>query len=331
MELTLEAYRNILENVDSQADIASLCGVSRGFQRVAERALYSTLFMRNDEETIILCKTLATSPHLAVHVDALTIYLPEEEYESSDSDANSFIQDQPPPTRAMDWAALAGALQRMTKLRVFNVHINDGSSTSTAWVLDGCTFQLRRFHCDFDWDQKLVAFLDIQAELEDLYILDYKENEDSDAPTASESTFQALHLGSHAIHRLSVLECTFSEAAVALVPGRPITHLKTCFSQTGPIAKLEEMRSLLLNVGLSTQALRSIDIADGSYMQSFSSELLVAIAKVGSLGTELRHLGTLVLPIEGKEVCVCFSVFQDPSQANNICLVFQSVSDFMGS
>ena len=290
MELTLEAYRIILKYVESRADIATLCRVSQGFRRVAERALYNTLFIRNDEGTMLLCKTLTASPRLAVHVDALTVYLLDED--DSDDDDDSDTQEQSPPTSTIDWVAVAGALQRTTRLRYFNVHIGS-CTTSTAWVLGGCTFQLQKFHCDFTWDSKLVAFLDTQMELEDLYIVDYQDFKNS--------TSQAS-LSARAFHKLSMLECTFSEAAMALVPGRPITHLKTCFSRTETIAKLEEMCDLLLKVALSTRALRSIDIADASYTDTFSSEFLSAIVSMGSAVAELQHLGTLVLPVEGRKV-----------------------------
>jgi hypothetical protein len=295
MELTLEAYRSIVKYVESRADIATLCRVSRGFRRVAERALYNTLFMRNDEGTTLLCRTFATSSRLAVHVDALTIYLldDDDDDDSSSDDDNSDTQGESPQTRTMDWVAIACALQRTTQLRYFNVHISS-SITSIAWILDGCTFQLQKFHCDFAWDHKLVEFLDTQMELEDLYILDYSDHKDT--------TVEPIHLRAHALHKLSMLECTFSEAAMALVPGRPITHLKTCFSRTETTAKREEMCDLLLKVALSTRALRSIDIADASYTETFSLEFLSAISDMGSAVTELQHLGTLVLPVEGRKV-----------------------------
>jgi len=89
------------------------------------------------------------------------------------------------------------------------------------------------------------------------------------------------------------------------------------------------MRGLLLNVGLSTQTLRSIDIADSSYSESFSSELLAAIANMGSLVTELRHIGTLVLPIEGPEVC-SFLCHSGQLRVNNIYFWFLKRLRFYG-
>ncbi|KIM36542.1 hypothetical protein M413DRAFT_288553 [Hebeloma cylindrosporum] len=297
MELTFEAYRIVLKYVEGRADMAALCRVSRRFRRVAERALYDTLFMRNDDATVSLCKTLATSSRLAMHVDALTIYSSDDDDaddDSSDDDDNSEnTQDESSPPSRMDWAAVAGALQRTTRLRYLNVHISSSSITSTGWVLEGCTFQLHKFHCDFAWDHQLAEFLNTQMDLEDLYLLDYRHHRDSES---------AIRLAApYAFHKLSMLECTFSEAAVALVPGRPITHLKTCFSRTESTAKREEMGELLLKVALSTRALRSVDVADASYTETFSLEFLSAIVNMGSAVTDLRHLGTLVLPVEGRK------------------------------
>lgn len=310
MELTLEAYRNVVKNVGSRADIATLCGVSRGFRQVAERALYNTLFMRNDEETSILCRTLANSSSLGAHVDALTILLSDEDDDSNnDEDDDDEFDDERSEQADIDWAAVARALERTVNLRYFNVHINDGSTTAVSWILNRCTFQLRRFHCDFDWDGNLVRFLDSQSKLEDLYIQDFKENEDANpiddsGGAAPSSSPPSLILNVRSIPNLTTLECTFSEAAMALVPGRPITHLKTCFSRTEINAKRNEMHDLLSKVGLSTRPLRSLDIADSSYAEQFSMELLAAIVHSRSLVSELRHLGAFVLPVDGREASV---------------------------
>lgn len=304
MELTLEAYRSIVKNVGNRADIATLCGVSHGFRRVAERALYNTLFMQNDTETVLLCNTLTTSPRLAALVDALTIVLADR-HDSSDSDHDgSGDEESATGQPAMDWQSIHGALVCTTQLRYFNVHINDGSSTSTAWVLEGCQFKLRKFHCDFDWDIFLVNFLSGQPELEDLYILDYRDEVTAEISTSrvSRSPLRSLALAPDDIPKLTTLECTFSEAAVAIVPGRPVSHLKTCFSRTEPIAKRIEMRALLSKVKLSTVPLVSLDLADSSYADKFSSELLASISSTKELMCELRHAGTFVLPVDGREV-----------------------------
>lgn len=307
MELTLEAYRNIVKNVGSRADIATLCGVSRGFRQVAERALYNTLFLHNDEEMGTLCRTLRDSPRLAAHVDALTILLSEDDDDSdNDDDDDDEFEDERSEQADMDWVAVAHALERTINLRYLNVHINDGSRTAVSWILNKCSFQLQRFHCDFDWDHNLVHFLDSQSKLEDLYIQDFKENEDPNPILDSKGTTpsptpRSLILGDQSIPKLSTLECTFSEAAVALVPGRPITHLKTCFSRTEIKAKRNEMQNLLSKVGLSTRPLKSLDIADSLYAEKFSMELLAAIVRTKSLVSELRHLGAFVLPVDGRE------------------------------
>lgn len=305
MDLTLEAYRGIVKNVGSRADIATLCGVSHGFRRVAERALYNTLFMQNDAETVLLCQTLAASPRLATQVDALTISLADRsdtsdsEEEEASADERS-VANQP----TMNWQSINRALLSTTQLRYLNVHINDGSSTSMAWLLDGCHFKLRKFHCDFDWDLFLVNFLSGQSELEDLYILDYRDDmaAETSTPPVPRSPQPSLALAPADVPKLTTLECTFSEAAVAIVPGRPVSHLKTCFSRTEPIAKRIEMRALLSKVKLSTVPLVSLDLADSSYADKFSSELLASISSTKELMCELRHAGTFALPVDGREV-----------------------------
>jgi hypothetical protein len=318
MDLSLEAYRTVVKYVGNRSDIALLCRVSKSFRHAAERALYNTLYMRKAHETTVLCDTLVAQPRLSSLVEALTIVSGDEgqscasavenEGDSDDDsrhehdcDVEQESEEKSPNT---DWSSISHVLKRTINLRYLNIHINDGPASS-AWVLDGCTFLLRKFHCDFDWDQHLVKFLDKQTELEDLYILDFQEaiaSEVADLPLGSTSAPPGLGtLDANGIPNLSKLECTFIEAVVTILPYRPVTHLKTCFSRSEIIAKRAEMRLLLSCVALSTGPLRSLDIADATYHKSFSMELLENIV---NLHVELRYLGTLVLPIGGQEVRV---------------------------
>lgn len=303
MELSLEAYRNIVNNIGSRADIATLCRVSKGFRNVAERSLYNTLYMRDVRDTISLCNTLTRQPRIAVLVDALTIFLSDDNSDSDDdeSESQTEAEEERPPLPDDYWSSVAGALAKMTRLRYLNIHVNNDMDKATAWILNDCTFRLRRFHCDLDWDQHLVAFLNTQTDLDDLYIIDY--NETSSVTPTNVAPSPSLFLDDHSLPNLSTLECTFSEAAIAIVPGRPITHLKTCFSRSEISEKRTEMDLLFSKIKLSTRPIRSLDIADSSYNETFSMELLSTIVHTNATTTsDLRYLGTLVLPILGKEV-----------------------------
>jgi hypothetical protein len=115
------------------------------------------------------------------------------------------------------------------------------------------------------------------------------------------------------------LECTFTEAAATLVPGRPVTRLKTCFSSASIPAKRTELSSLVSKLSLSTRPLRTLDIADSSYTEEFSMEILRGIALHLPIVEALRYLGTLVLPIGGRQVSMvplplsCLSVSDERS------------------
>ncbi|KAF8648976.1 hypothetical protein AX16_006090 [Volvariella volvacea WC 439] len=348
MDLSLEAYRNIVNHVGSRADIVALCGVSRGFKYVAERALYNTLYMRNYDQTMALCRTLADTPRLAVLVEALTIYAldggsnggsgdgenSEDDKEDDDDDGSTSAsadegqEDSKREPQAMPdnyWDTISRALQQTTQLRYLNIHVNS-TSTSNAWILSGCTFQLRSFHCDLDWDRHLVGFLRGQKLLDDLYILDYNDSLglDSSLPVdavpatatssaAAHTTATTVALSSSSddtlLPTLSTLECTFTEAANVLVPSRPITHLKTCLSRPNEDAKRTELKTLFGSIKNSTRRLVALDIADSAYDAAFSMELLELVVGVAATREELRYLGTLVLPIGGTEVWIVFFSF----------------------
>jgi len=309
MELSLEACRQIVEYTGRRADVCSLCRVSKRFQYVAERALYNTLYMRHPDATISLCDTLARRPRLSSLVEAFTIYLYEEDdqdhrdQEEDEEDSRSDGADakgaqSPLPERY--WPSVARALRSTHHLLYLNIHINSSENTSASWILNDCTFQLRTFHCDFQWDQALVSFLNDQRRLADLYIVDYS---DLDANTSVSPT-PSHRMDASSLPNLSTLECTFTEAAGALVPGRPVTRLKTCFSASGMSEKRAELSGLFSKISLSTRPFRALDIADSSYTEEFCMELLRAIVFAHAAAGELHYLGTLVLPIGGRQVRV---------------------------
>lgn len=300
MELTLEAYRNIVKNVGNRTDLATLCRVCKGFCSAAEKALYNTLSFSHTEETLILLQTLSNNAHLSELVIAVTVFLEEEEEEEEHTSS----EDDNSVTGALDnvfipdsfWSTIANVLKTTKNLRYLHVHLNNAVNPALAWILRGCTFQLRKFHCEFNWDDDLVDFLYSQKILEDLHLSDYRETPKMEGIHRGH-TLKPLPLPS-----LSCLECTFSEAAMKIIPERPITHLKTCFSHSDLGEKRDEMYDLLGKMAQSRKNFRSIDLADSSYTEQFSSELLAAITVKRQLISELRYLGTLVLPINGHEV-----------------------------
>lgn len=291
MELSQEAHHLIVRYVGTRKDLLTLCTVSKRFQKEAERALYDTLHLRGHERTLNMCQLLASTPRLSTLVDALSICVVGDETEGSDD-------EQDPPVPEEYWDAVAAALGRTTKLRFLNICFEQGGDTEQAWVFDNCTFQLQTLHCDLAWDDHLSTFLDTQTELSDLYLADFR--------TSSEPTPSTESL---VIPKLSVLECTFIDAAAALVPGRPVVRVKTCFSRSRVEDKRTELRELFSKLRLSRKPLRALDIGDESYTPQFSLELLNMATRSFPNSTHLRYLGTLVLPVDSKQVSlVVYSV-----------------------
>ncbi|KAF9235641.1 hypothetical protein BU15DRAFT_89494 [Melanogaster broomeanus] len=287
MELPLEAYHLIVRYVGHRADICTLCRVNKGFQHAAERALYNSIYASDTSETLLVCSLLAGKPRLATFVVTLTAFIGDEDYNGSG--VSTSLPDD-------FWHIVARALQQTTRLRFLNLHLYYGGETAQAWILDGTTFHLRRFHCDLQWDTHLVFFLNSQPDISDLYIVDYRVPED-----AVHTSVPSSPLDTGALPHLSTLECTFAEAACALVPSRPVSHLKTCFSKTRLPEKRQELSLLFSKLVQATRPLYSLDIADSSYSESFSMELLAAVVKLQNQTRGLRYLGTLVLPIGGPD------------------------------
>ncbi|KAJ6503206.1 hypothetical protein C8R47DRAFT_1210481 [Mycena vitilis] len=353
MEVSLEAYRNIVRSVGRRRDIAALCGVNRAFRNAAERPLYNTLTVNDEDHR--LCATLVESPRLAALVVALTVQVrphhhqeqegeedEEESVEKRGSESGVPLARSTASTGsrhslgrgasalpALDeycqWPAIAGALRNTTRLRHLTIDIADPNDSANAWVLAGCVAQLHTFYCDFDWDLALASFLVTQSALRDLAIQDYRELDVSidDHPartgsqeitasttrtlestiplvtpdtTASNTQFQPPRLP-----MLMILECTLSGAAVALVPGRPLSRLKTCFSRSDTAGKHAELTALIGALRRSAAPICALDIADAAYTESGTMELLHRIAHTPATTHALRYLGTLVLPVGGRK------------------------------
>lgn len=303
MEFSPELYWNIVKNVGNRNDITTLCRVNKGFRHAAERALYNTLYLGTTEQIVTVCDTLARQSRLASLVDALTLQVSDMDDVDSDDEDDEVSREVTDRLYLPDqhWESISHCLQKTHSLRHFNVHINNGSRASNAWILRNTAFRLRSFHCDLNWDQDLVDFLNTQADLDDLFISDFDDSKCSDGSSSTTQTPPTC-LDSNALPNLSRLECTFTEAATMIVPARPITHLKTCFSCSKIEEKRVEMNTLLAKVRLSTRPLRSLDIADSSYDEDFSMELLSAVVVPEVTTKNLRYLGTLVLPVAGREV-----------------------------
>ncbi|KAJ7677136.1 hypothetical protein DFH06DRAFT_1080184 [Mycena polygramma] len=289
MDVSLEAYRNIVRSVGRRRDIAALCCVNRAFRNAAERALYNTLTVNDEDHR--LCATLAESPRIAALVVALTVQ------QSTGRGASAL-----PPLHGY-WSAVAGALRNTTRLRHLRIDIADPSDSANAWVLAGCVTQLHTFYCDFDWDFALCSFLATQSVLRDLALQDYRElnvSKSSVPLLTTDTTAPDTHPQPPPLPALTILECSFSEAAVALIPGRPLVRLKTCFSRSDTAGKRAELTALIGALRRSTAPICALDIADAAYTESGTMELLHRIAHTPAITHALRYLGTLVLPVGGR-------------------------------
>ncbi|KAI1789983.1 hypothetical protein LXA43DRAFT_1062481 [Ganoderma leucocontextum] len=277
----------------SRSTLVALCTVSKQFQTAAERAIYNTLDLRGPDRTISVCDVLRGTPRVAILVVALSVYGEEGENEDEDEDEDEDESEFEP--EGDYWEILHQALLRITRLRFLNLYFTSGDQPDKAWILDGCTFQLKTFHSDLFWDDHLAAFLSAQSRLCNLFLADYRE------PTPEEMAPPILPSSAAFLPKLAILECTFSEAAVSLVPGRPVVRVKTCFTHSKLEEKREELRAIVAALRRSRKRLRALDIADSSYTPDFTLELLSALTSDGTFCSDLRYVGTLVFPVDGRQ------------------------------
>lgn len=291
MEFSREVYHLIVRHVGTRSDLIALSTVSKRFQQEAERSLYNTLHLRGHSRIMRVCHLLSSTPRLSVLVEALSIFVAEDASDDDSEEEDEPYESAPIPDGF--WQAVAAAFRAVDKLRFLSVYFEQTADTAHAWVLNDCRFQLRTFHCDFEWDQHMAGFLRAQHEISDLCLADFRKDVKLSRPPAP--------TGALPLPKLSILECTFSEAAMCLVPGRPVVRVKTCFSRTAGEAKTAELGELLGRLKQSRRALRALDLADEAYTEDFSLELLAALGGAFARFADLRYLGTLVLPVDGKK------------------------------
>jgi F-box-like len=137
--IPLDVLLEILKYV-READLATLCRVNKIFCSCSQNVLYRRIFLGDDD----VIQTLAKSTNLARRV-------------------RSFHTSCKCPE-------LATALRNMSSLRSLDLAYIDDIS-----ILDGCTFKLESFYCDFPYSESLQQFLYSQPSLTNLTIWrDYK-------------------------------------------------------------------------------------------------------------------------------------------------------------
>lgn len=302
----MEARQLIVQHARSKGDICALARVCKNFQVVAERSLYNTLRLSGIDATMSVCNVLASQPRVATYVEALTIVVGDDET-TGEEEVSSHPSEE-------YWRSVGAGLRSVHRLLRLSVQVEFIGHSNHAWILDGCQFKLRTFRCDLAWDDHLVGFLNDQDELEDLYILDFPYPSDVDTQVHAPQSQRPLSPPPPPVRRvvspipkpgslpkLSVLECPTTDAVSVLIPHRPITRVKTCFATSNIEKKRRELTVLFVNLRLSTQPLLSLDLGDSSYNSDCSLNLLRHCVSGNRTMDNVRYLGTLALPVDGRE------------------------------
>src|ERR1700721_1463713 len=148
ISIPVDILRAILEYLD-RGDLTKICLLNKICCSCSQDILYRNI----DFPKILVYHTLAQSTHLARRVRSFTMRGGHPE--------------------------LAKALRNMTHLRSLTLLCVYDSSN----VLDGCTFSLDTFTCDFSYDKPLRQFLELQSSITHVSLLAlYKPFESFDSP-----------------------------------------------------------------------------------------------------------------------------------------------------
>ncbi|TFK47014.1 hypothetical protein OE88DRAFT_847319 [Heliocybe sulcata] len=203
--LPIEIYQEIIAHIASKSDLLALSLLSRAVHPLASASIYHTLESRRRCRTEALCLLVIQSAHIGPLIRSLTI-------------ANDERHTSAYPALPHFWETMARALRRMPQLEVLRLH--DGCTNPNAGILKRCTFSLRELSCDFVFDDNLVAFLVTQDRLKSI---DWMDGDNSARSTTPVPYAAAPARGS--LPALQMLHTNSVGMAIALVPGRPVTHL----------------------------------------------------------------------------------------------------------
>jgi hypothetical protein len=200
MSIPVDVLREILEHVDKN-NLATLCRISKAFCSCSQDVLYREIY--SDDARVI--QTLAQSTDLARRV-------------------RSFKTAHSPPE-------LSTALRNMSSLRSLDLW-----DSGDVPILEGCTFKLESFYCDFPYSESLQQFLNSQPTITDIALYnDYEPFPPFDERCLPNLTRVMAHpswLG------ILIPGRPVREVIMLLLPGIDSTDLSFFTLSTTPIQKL---------------------------------------------------------------------------------------------
>jgi hypothetical protein len=153
--LPIELYRPIFSAADRDT-LRSLALTSRLLQREAERIIYREISIPFTSEIDAECVKLLNKPRIFDLVFKLDI---------TQAWIETATNLAPETTTYFD--VLAPVLSNLSNLIVLSFDTFSGMPPEgkCGKIFEGCTFQLRKFHCPFVLDDDLLAFLNKQSEI----------------------------------------------------------------------------------------------------------------------------------------------------------------------
>lgn len=262
--LPVEVLDRIVQFARHQ-DLLVLSRASRQLQPIAEARLYEEVLLREPFQAARGCGALSQQNFArASYVRRFWLYQDPR-----------YCQRTPWPEQF--WRRVQAILERMTNLE--NLYLYDDTCANT-WIFERpMPFRLRDASLHFQWDEKLVAFLETQDQLRHLSIQTGVEDDE-------EVTHRAPQLGS--LPSLEVLEAPM-HVCFDLLPCKLQRMAMVIDDENAPL-----FSSFVEALSSTNKTIRSLNVvAIPEFLVVDSIRALAA----STLSTTLRHLGVLSLPL----------------------------------
>lgn len=252
----------------SRSDLPALCRISKLFQEPAEQKLYQTVYLHDPLQTERICSSLlAHDGKRAAYIRAINV------------EVDTRYGRYRPPEQF--WRRISDVFLKADNLEF--AYVGD-PETCRPWILDPSSvpFQLRDCLLPLAWNKHLVAFLQTQNQLRNLYVPTVDLIRDNDA------TIRRIQpMPPDGLPNLITLEAPLLVATELL--SKPLRHVQAAIDEDGDI-----FLTFLSQAARSNTTLRSLNVH--SVPDFLVSDVLRLLAN-SPLSAYMRHIGILHLPL----------------------------------
>ncbi|KLO14235.1 hypothetical protein SCHPADRAFT_996700 [Schizopora paradoxa] len=204
----IETYYDILNYVDCKHELARLARTAPVLQRPAESRLYRTIALHGERDLNVF-RTLL----LNTNASRIGGFVKEFTYDEMDQTGRTLESEG----NDLELSFISDVLGRLKALNKLCIHMEDAARWRTSRILNSLeSGTLTVLRCSVDFDAPFVAFLRRQTHMQELHV---------ECLSPEYTTHYLICNQRRFLPNLHALRTNSHNLALALLPGRPISHI----------------------------------------------------------------------------------------------------------